>query len=195
MDREIATRLRWVLMYHETANIGDPVELALQGVLQSQIEADDDEGTAEAGQDICDPMFEIVIPAHPCPNEENAFEHDLKRDEHKHQQELVAHEPEVREVHPVIEDPPAHPMYLIRQQQDRKQVTGKIGRHACVPQFQMKVTSGFHTPPASASGAKERFVELHGNRSRGCSFASRDWLAIKNQKIQPNANFPSQGSL
>jgi hypothetical protein len=37
-------------------------------------------------QEICDPMFEIVIPAHPCPNQENAFKHDLERNEHKHQQ-------------------------------------------------------------------------------------------------------------
>jgi hypothetical protein len=169
-----------------TANIADPVELALQGVLQSQIEADDDQGTAEAGQDICDPMFEIVIPAHPCPNKENALEHDLKRDEHKHQQELIAHEPEVREVHPVIEDPPAYPMCLVRQQQDRKQVTGNIGRHACVPQFQMKVTSGFHTPPASASGAKKLFVGLRGNRSCGCAFASHDRSVIKKSKDPTN---------
>lgn len=84
-EHQVRTSLRSGDRNPGTANIGDPVELALQDVLQSQIEADDDEGTAEAGQDICDPMFEIVIPAHPCPNEENAFEHDLKRDEHKHQ--------------------------------------------------------------------------------------------------------------
>jgi hypothetical protein len=143
-------------------------------VLQSEIEADDNQGTAKAGQDICDPMFEIVIPAHPRPHEENSFEYDLKRDENQHQEKLVAHEPEVREVHSIIEDPPAHPMHLIGQQEDRKEVTGNVRRHACVPQRQIKVMSGFHTPPALASGAKELFVELRGNRSCGSASASRD---------------------
>ncbi|MBH9687087.1 hypothetical protein DEE50_09275 [Burkholderia cepacia] len=110
-------------------------------------------------------MFEIVIATDPGPNQKNALKDDLERNELKHQQELVTHEPKVREVDSVFGDPSAHPENFIAQQQDRKDITGDIGGHTCVSQFQMKVVSGLHIPSSVDVWYSRNLLEQHGGRS------------------------------
>ena len=71
-------------------------------------------------------MFEVRMFGDARAREEHDFHQNLQADERQHEQEFIAHVPEVREVHAVVENPAPNPPRLIGEQQNREQVARHV---------------------------------------------------------------------